>query len=181
MKRCKHCLIEKPLEDFYSDKKARDGCRPECKACNLAIRKAKYRENPRPAIERTQRWRDANRERHLANQRRYAADGRKKLANRKSHLKRTYGITLEEYDAMLAAQGGGCWICGSPGRDDIALHVDHDHVTGEIRGLLCFTCNNALGDLGDSLERVERAASYLDRDDELTAMVHDRARALSLR
>jgi len=157
----------------------RDGRRPECKACNLAMRKAKYREDPRPHIERAQRWRDANRERHLENQRRYAADGRKQLANRKSHLKRKYGLTVEEYDAMLAAQGGVCAICRRPPRDGSALHVDHDHATGEVRGLLCFTCNNALGDLGDEVERAVQVLAYLDRDDELTLLGRERAATLA--
>jgi hypothetical protein len=179
VKRCKHCGVEKPLDEFYGDAKARDGRRPECKACNLARRKERYRANPRPHIERARRWQRENPERYRANQRAYAASGRKKLADRKSHLKRTYGLTLEAYDEMLAAQGGGCAICGDPGRDDVALHVDHDPATGAVRGLLCFRCNNALGDLRDSYDLCLRAAAYVDRDEELCTLARRRALALA--
>lgn len=53
------------------------------------------------------------------------------------------GLSLEEYDALLAAQGGGCAICGNPPKTR-RLDVDHDHRTGKVRGLLCHRCNRAL-------------------------------------
>ncbi len=62
---------------------------------------------------------------------------------------------------MLAEQDGGCAICGRPPRNDIALHVDHEHGTGRIRGLLCFRCNNALGDFEDDHTRLGAALAYL--------------------
>ena len=71
-----------------------------------------------------------------------------------------YGLTIAEYDAILEAQGGGCAICGrSPGRK--RLPVDHNHETGEIRGLLCLACNRAVGLLGDDPDLARRAAEYL--------------------
>ena len=79
---------------------------------------------------------------------------------------------------MLAAQGGVCAICHQPRPEERTLHVDHDHSTGAIRGLLCFTCNNALGDFRDSSELFHAAAGYLERDDELTALAQRRAAAL---
>jgi hypothetical protein len=83
------------------------------------------------------------------------------------HLQREYGITLHDYNRMLAEQGGGCGICGavearSKGHG-VRLHVDHDHVTGKARGLLCGTCNRGIGQLGDDLERVKAAVRYLER------------------
>lgn len=85
---------------------------------------------------------------------------------------------------LLARQGGGCRICGKrPGK--ISLHVDHDHETGEIRGLLCVGCNNALGQFHDDPALIQRAIEYLDNAlhplvDELewNGIVRDRARAL---
>jgi hypothetical protein len=77
-------------------------------------------------------------------------------------LKSNYGISLEEYERMLACQGGRCAICGSTdpcGKPTFA--VDHDHVTGEVRALLCNKCNPAIGMLGDDPERLEAAARYL--------------------
>ncbi|MCU1427916.1 MAG: hypothetical protein JWL83_1916 [Actinomycetia bacterium] len=182
MKRCLHCRETKPLDDFYSSSNARDGRRPECKACNLARRKAAYAENPRPAIERAVRWQRENPERYAARQREYVTSGRKAVANRKSHLKRKYGLTVEQYDAMLEAQGGVCAICREkPG--DLTLHVDHDHVSGETRELLCVRCNNALGLFQESHDLFAAAAGYLDRFDhdtvELVTAARERAAALA--
>jgi hypothetical protein len=175
---CRICKSEKPLSDFYRLKGGRDGHRNDCKACNLAARAAKYRENPRPAIERALRWQRENAERHQVRQREYAESGKKKVSDRKSHLKRKYGLSLEQYDAMLAAQGGVCAICHQPRPEERTLHVDHDHATGAIRGLLCFTCNNALGDFRDSAELFHAAADYLDRDADMTSLAQERAAAL---
>jgi hypothetical protein len=94
-------------------------------------------------------------------------------------LKRKYGLTLEQYDEMLHTQDGVCAICGEPRPGERTLHVDHDHETGVIRGLLCFRCNNALGDFREEYELFQRAADYLDRDDELAALVRDRVLALA--
>ena len=140
-KTCRHCGETKPLADFYGDSAARDGHRPECKACTASRRKAWYLQNRDREIARVKKWTTENWDRYQARQQAYVESGRKSVANRKSHLKRTYGLTVEEYDAMLAAQGGGCAICGRPPRADISLHVDHDHNTGAVRGILCFRCN----------------------------------------
>ena len=66
-------------------------------------------------------------------------------------------MTLEDYERMFDAQGGVCAICGKPRPEERTLHVDHDHETGEIRGLLCFSCNNALGRLPRSSTRCSGA------------------------
>lgn len=78
------------------------------------------------------------------------------------YLKLRYGLTVEQFKAMEVAQGGLCKICRRPprGRWD-RLHVDHDHVTGEVRGLLCNNCNMVLGRVLDSIEILEAAIEYL--------------------
>nr|WP_243879052.1 endonuclease VII domain-containing protein [Streptomyces sp. KS 21] len=77
---------------------------------------------------------------------------------RVGHLKRAYGITEAERDEMVAAQGGLCCIClKAP-----AVHVDHCHETGRVRGVLCFNCNSAIGKLGDDPDILRRAISYLE-------------------
>jgi hypothetical protein len=175
VKRCKICGELKPLDDFYRAPGARDGFRLDCKKCNLAARAAKYRENPRPTIERVMRWQKANREQYQARQREYVESGKKSISNRKSHLKRKYGLTLEAFDDLLASQGGGCAVCGRTDADN----VDHDHVTGRVRGILCFNCNVAIGHVAEDEDRLVALMAYLARDDELTALVRERGLALS--
>jgi len=72
---------------------------------------------------------------------------------------RRYGLTLEEYRAILARQGGVCAICR---RADRRLCVDHCHATGKVRGFLCGPCNTGLGCLGDNPEFLRAAIEYLD-------------------
>lgn len=77
-----------------------------------------------------------------------------------------YGLTIDSYEQMLAAQGGGCAICTSPvhpGKDLRRLHIDHDHETGRVRGILCANCNRVLGLVGDDPELLIRASEYLLR------------------
>ena len=77
---------------------------------------------------------------------------------------RVYGLTVEAYEALLAAQGGVCAICRRPPAADgrqKRLHVDHDHATDAVRGLLCSNCNTALGLLDDDVDRIAAAIFYL--------------------
>lgn len=75
-----------------------------------------------------------------------------------------YGVTPEQYDALMETQGGACAIClraFGPDRYRDRAHVDHCHDTGRVRGLLCPSCNTALGHLRDSVPNLERAIAYL--------------------
>jgi transcription initiation factor IIE alpha subunit len=83
-------------------------------------------------------------------------------ALRNKHRAKVYGLTHGEVEAMLASQGGRCSICEC--RIDLSAAIDHDHDTGQVRGLLCPKCNTALGLLDDNPERMERAASYIRRN-----------------
>lgn len=164
MKRCKHCQESKPLDQFYGDKKARDGRRPECKKCTAAIRAAKYAADPQKYIARVKRWQQDNSERLNAYRRDYRKRPDRKRADRDGHLRRKFGIGLRDYEVMLFVQYGGCLLCGDPPPENGSLHVDHDHDTGEVRGLLCVSCNNALGAFKDSREILLRAVAYVDRE-----------------
>jgi hypothetical protein len=77
-------------------------------------------------------------------------------------LRKKYGITLDRWLEMIAAADGRCEICDREGD----LCVDHCHETGKVRGVLCRGCNAAIGRLGDTAERVERALNYLKRNTE---------------
>jgi hypothetical protein len=73
-------------------------------------------------------------------------------------LRTKYGITLDEWMAMVAAVNGRCEICR---KADEALCVDHDHETGRVRGVLCRSCNRAIGQLGDTEAHLQSALDYL--------------------
>lgn len=78
-------------------------------------------------------------------------------------LARRYGMTLQEYDAMLESQNGKCAICNCPPSEGRDLCVDHNHETGKVRGLLCDLCNKGIGQFGDSAERIESAMLYIKK------------------
>jgi len=92
----------------------------------------------------------------------------KAYARRGHHLKYSYGMSEEEYLGMIDEQYGCCAICGSDDETiDGHLHVDHDHGTGEVRGLLCTSCNKGLGLLQDNVDMLESAIKYLTSSKEL--------------
>ena len=84
-------------------------------------------------------------------------------------LERYYGITLEQFDSMLEAQGGVCAICGSVNHNGRRLDIDHNHKTGKIRGLLCQACNIRLGFLENGIsamkDHVKALNEYLNEYD----------------
>lgn len=162
MKRCTKCGVEQPLEHFYRQAECKDGLRGDCKSCFAARAKARYATTRERDIERVKAWRRDNPEKYAAIRQRQREDGSRARSNRKGYLKRVYGMTPEEYASMLEAQGGGCAVCGKPPRPDISLHIDHDHESGRRRGLLCFSCNQVLGSVGDDASRLIALASYLN-------------------
>lgn len=82
---------------------------------------------------------------------------------RRSWLKNKYNLTLEEYSSLLEKQGGKCAICNIT--PDYNLCVDHNHQSGKVRGLLCRSCNKAIGQLGDTKEALLKAYLYLSQKD----------------
>lgn len=122
-------------------------------------RKRQRREQPE-LVRAQDRTRHATRSQEELEGRRIAHNewcANNKDRRRNTRLKSRYGITLDQYNAMLQEQCGLCAICKKPG--DLA--VDHCHVTGRVRGLLHRTCNTALGLLQDSPEFLDNAAAYL--------------------
>jgi hypothetical protein len=83
---------------------------------------------------------------------------------RNNDLKRNYGITIEDYSRMFENQGGVCAICKRPGDGRWSqLCVDHDHVTGKVRELLCIRCNMILGRVNDNPLLLYGLATYLKK------------------
>lgn len=148
MKPCIGCQEEKPLEDFPVSRVYKDGHLGRCRLC----RNKQRRDN-----------RAANAEREKARGRdRY---GRTKDQIRSYNRKRAYGVTQEQYDAMVAEQDGKCAICGrepSGKGKSAVLHIDHCHETGRIRKLLCTNCNCGIGFFRDDPVLVRKALKYLE-------------------
>ena len=129
-----------------------------CRRGHVAERYASTRTCVECAAERCVEWQTKNKRKYLDSQ-------------NEARRVRLFGLDRAKYDAMLAAQGGGCAICGGPNRDGRFLAVDHDHrcCPGErtcgkcVRGLLCDSCNHAIGKFKDDPELLLRASKYLCR------------------
>lgn len=101
---------------------------------------------------RTKKWREDNPEEH-------------KKRTRSYHLKAKYGITQDDYEAMLAAQDNCCAICRSPEPNHFrGWNIDHCHAGGQVRGVLCHHCNLMLGNARDNPALLLAAADYLKRN-----------------
>ena len=137
LKTCTKCNESKELGEFPLGKKYRDGHRPECKSCNAAYYRSYYAKNP---------------DRYKEKSRNYA------------HYKR-HRLTDEQYSSLLAKHDGLCHLC----LEAPATHIDHDHncCSGNrscgkcVRGILCSSCNTALGLFKDNRDTIARIESYL--------------------
>lgn len=142
MKHCSRCEQHLPASAFSRRSNRVDGLMSWCSSCNT---------------EHMRRWRAENPDKARA-------------TGRRDHLRRKYGITPEEYDRLLAEQGGGCAICGTTDPGSPAFNVDHNHACcptektcGKcVRALLCRACNTLLGNARDDAERLRAAAAYLE-------------------
>lgn len=134
MRKCRVCGVEKALEEFY--KAGRKGS-------NSEVRHTECKECSKARVKRTQC----------------------PIRQRSNNLRRNYGITLEDYDNMLEEQGGTCMTCSSTPESQRYgnLYVDHDHNTGQVRGLLCHHCNTALGLVDDNIDILLNLVKYLSR------------------
>ena len=133
MRVCNICGESKPLTEYYINNKG--NYHGKCKPCYIKKKQEKY--DP--------------------------------IKQRDSNLKRCYGIGIKEYDILLEQQGGVCAVCGTDdpkgrqsGRGKVKdFYVDHNHDTGEVRGLLCNACNRALGNFQDDPSIIQKAVLYL--------------------
>lgn len=177
MKRCTGCERALPLTAFARDKNRRDGLQVRCRECVAEYSAAHYRRH-REAIGKPVRERmDVPAGHKLCrtcgeikphsewHRNATASDGLstrckacRAVRGREDHLRRQYGITESERDELIASQGGVCCICLSAP----AAHVDHCHETGRVRGVLCFSCNAALGQFKDRPDVIRRAATYVE-------------------
>jgi hypothetical protein len=88
---------------------------------------------------------------------------RRRHLDRTRHLKKRYGLGIDDYIELHKSQGGVCAICGEVSRVRETLVVDHDHKSGVVRGLLCYRCNLVIGMMGDANDLFVKASEYLRR------------------
>ncbi len=170
---CLACRMAVPRSGFGKNNKAKDGLRTYCKKCrNLANQeyreskkgrgaKRKYREENKDMIAAQQkRYREKNQKRISQLQKKYNRSEHGRRKQRKAPLRALYGLSIEQHERMYLGQEGQCAVCGEAVPYS-KINTDHDHKTGEVRGLLCYKCNLGLGFFGDTYEGVMRAADYL--------------------
>lgn len=160
MKKCTKCNELRQETDYYIANKTKGTRKIICKyCCQLKIKQDRIA-NPESwkkiEARRKKKWAEKYRDRC-----------------RDSRLKYEYGIDSVTYDEMLKHQDNVCAICLQP---ETKLHkvtgslkrlaVDHCHVTGKVRGLLCFDCNSSLGKFKDSIDNLQRAIEYLNKNKE---------------
>lgn len=141
-KTCTLCKRSKPLDQFSPNGGNRAGRRSRCKPC-----RSKYEYS----ISDRERKNEIRRKGF-----RPSPKARREYAAHEPFYRR--GLTTQEYEELVQNQKGCCLICDQPTK---SLHVDHCHVTGDIRGLLCGNCNRALGMFRDQVDLLERAIKYL--------------------
>lgn len=148
-KTCRKCGEKKSASAFFKRSASEDGLFPHCRSCVSAYNKEYRRKHRAACRRRTREWYANNTEKAALSARRY-------------YLKKTFGLTPEDYEAMAAQQQGKCAICGGePNRK--YLSVDHCHDSGEVRGLLCETCNTGLGHFQNDPRLMRTAIGYLAR------------------
>jgi recombination endonuclease VII len=166
--RCSVCGDSKPLGAYLPSVIAR-GQGP-CRGCHgargAAWRAANIEKHRAQAAARSRRYRrtmtEEAKDRRRAGTREWVKANPDKVFEQK--CLRRFGMSLADYEGMRAAQGGGCACCGAKvNKSGRRLGVDHDHQTGEVRGILCHHCNAGLGAFGDDPARLRLAIEYLKK------------------
>ena len=148
VKVCSRCKTPKDESDFYADKTRKDGLYPQCRSCASSAKKASRQRGAPGERAAIKRWREENQD-------------RVRLHDRRAKFKQKYGITIEQYEAMLEEQGGVCAICKGAQPNGVRLCVDHCHDTKRVRGLLCVHCNTGIGHFKHDKNLLREAINYL--------------------
>lgn len=137
---CTGCATSKPVDDFY----IRNG-KPiaQCKECSR---------------KRTRKWQADNKAQHLATKRRSANKPDIRKFRQEGIRAKKYGMTRDQLRAFLE-DNPNCTICGEP-----ASQIDHDHITGKVRGHLCRPCNVGLGHFKEDTAVIHAAILYIERN-----------------
>lgn len=160
MIKCQSCKKLKIKVEFSKNSSRSNGLNGFCKECMK-----KYREKNRKEYSKyNKEYKRVNKEILKEDRKKYQMSNKEKISDqvRAVKLKRRYGITTQHYDDLLIEQDYKCVICGTEYRCDKRLHVDHDHETGDVRGLLCGECNRGIGMFKDSQKLLKNAINYLN-------------------
>jgi hypothetical protein len=196
MARCPQCRRDLPRFEFHANRRRPNGLAYYCKRCAAERSEASRRrrgisQRPRPQVPVPDgsKWcPDCATVKPLAEFARTTASAsgyhtyclvchnargketKQRLygGSREYHPRRRYGVGQADFDEMLAEQGGVCAICGAPDPQ----HVDHDHRTGWVRGILCFNCNGGLGQFRDNPVFLAEAITYLKGTTWQRALIH---------
>lgn len=124
----------------------------------------RYAEGKIPSGAQSRRTNPVEAAQHRAYMKKYNLENASRLVKQTTDCRRRreYGLNRDEYEQMLAAQGGVCAICGGAPKKK-SLAVDHVHSSGKVRALLCHRCNTALGLFGEDTDRLMSAINYLKR------------------
>lgn len=162
-RRCSTCRHVGLREVFSRDRACTDGYSNRCLKCDRTAEADRRREHPEKVRQQQRQWAEKNPTRYLAALNLWKARNPNKVkATRRRRALRTYGLTVDQYEALVRDQKGLCAICKGPpvGRGK-KLHVDHDHTTRQVRALLCSFCNRGLGYFKDDPQLLLLAAQYL--------------------
>lgn len=156
--KCTKCGESFPAttEHFPADNRKRNGLSSWCRSCKAAICRQNYAAHREERLTRQKRYYWANRDQCVARER----SQREERMERRRFTR--YGLTPDAYADIVERQSGVCAICGSDGGGTASLHIDHDHNTGRVRGLLCSNCNRGIGHLQDAPGILAVAIAYLE-------------------
>jgi hypothetical protein len=169
-RKCTKCGEEKSLSEFSKHVKGKYGLRPTCKQCDAAYSSAVWKDPQarakKEAYAKAYRESPSGSAVRKAHQKAYSARPDVKERTRAHWFRTEYGITLEQYNQMYFDQGGNCAVCGAHyeirGTNKLdTLHVDHNHETGKVRGLLCHNCNSGIGYFKEDKNLIQRILDYL--------------------
>jgi protein-arginine kinase activator protein McsA len=170
MKICKMCNTEKLEIEFYKRSDSSDGLQYRCKDCMtnyLDNRDYKPIFDNQEMVCSTCNISKSKTEFYSDRRQKSGLRPQCKDCNKNTAIKRKFGITSVEYEKLLKHQQNKCAICQ---RDNVLFHIDHDHVTGKIRGLLCSNCNTAIGLLKEDEGILLMVIKYLKENNDKTTL-----------
>lgn len=170
LKKCTKCGKEKELTDFHKRKRSSDGHKSSCKECSVIAKKDYFENNKVEVLLSNKKWRNSHptfmKEYHTKNKeelqlkkKEYYQVNKAKIAEKNLLIK--YGITIDYVKSLLEKQQNSCAICKLSFTLTGRYHVDHNHLNGQVRGLLCRNCNHLLGNARENTSMLSNAISYL--------------------